>query len=80
MSEERLPEMTVSLRRGRNKVAKVEVFRKSQWTGEPMDELRYRLRIDGMWYGGTHKEKTYLAREGLLEQIELLLAERGGVL
>lgn len=79
MSEERTPAHTVAFRQGRRRTAKIEIFRKSQWTHNKADDYMYRCRIDRVWYGGTHGDMLFLDSESVLPLIKKALTEGGVV-
>ncbi len=78
MSEKRRPDYILTLKDGRSVQGKIEIFRKSQWTGIVADEVLYRLRIDNVWYGGGHSDMTFLDKEGVMALVKTNLA-KGGV-
>jgi hypothetical protein len=78
MSETRRPDFILTIKEGRSRTGKIEIFRKSQWTGIVADEVLYRLRIDNVWHGGGHSDMTFLDKEGVMAIIRQNMA-RGGV-
>lgn len=77
MSETRRPDYILSLKNNRSIKRKIEIFKKSQWTENVADEVYYRLRIDSVWYGGGHREMTFLDKEGVMALVKRSLAEGG---
>lgn len=77
MSDIRKPDYTVNCRRGRRTDMKFEIFRKSQWTGKKPDEKLYRIRIDGVWQGGTHGDMVFYTAEAVLDRLTALIKKGG---
>jgi len=77
MSDIRKPDYIVTCRRGRRTDTKFEIFRKSQWTGKPTDEKLYRIRIDGVWQGGTHGDMLFYDAAGALRLLKVLVTKGG---
>lgn len=73
MAEKRLPVGNLTLLRGREGSCKIEVFRKSQWTNDPADDYKYRLRVNGRWASGKHSKRHYVNQEGLLAEVRKAL-------
>lgn len=79
MSEERKPVYIVTFRQGRRRLTKIEIFRRSQWTGNPADDLEYRCRVNRVWHGGRHGSMTFLDAAGVLTLIKKAVAAGGVV-
>jgi len=69
MSEKRRADFIIHFQRGRKGSRKLEIFRKSQWTGLPADEFLYRLRWNNKWCNGTHSERRYVTRDEVLNMV-----------
>lgn len=80
MSECRKADYIVTLRAPQcvgDQKLKIEIFRKSQWTGELVDILLYRLRINGVWHGGSHNGMEFMNKEDVLALLRSKMAEGG---
>jgi hypothetical protein len=78
MSEDRRPVYIVTFKTGKKRNHTIEIFKKSQWTGDQSDDIYYRLRIDRVWHGGGWNDKMFINRDGVMAIIQQTLA-RGGV-
>lgn len=78
MSEARRADYILTMKSRTEAPGKIEIFRKSQWTGLLADEAMYRLRINNVWYGGGHKDMTFLGKQDVMIIIRQNLA-KGGV-
>lgn len=57
MSERREKAGVVTVRRGKGKAARLELFRAEGWEAHPQaDEGLFRVRVDGRWLDGGRKE------------------------
>jgi hypothetical protein len=74
MSEKRRADFIIHVQRGRKGTGKLEIFRKSQWTGIPADRFFYRIRWNNKWQNGTHSTRRYVTRD---EVMTMVLQELG---
>lgn len=74
MAEKRLPDVNLTVLRGRKGKCKIEVFRKEQWTNDPTDQYMYRIRLNNRWINGTHNKRHYVNREGVMAEVVKALA------
>lgn len=74
MSEKRRADLIINFQHGREVAGRLEIFRKSQWTGEARDRYMYRLRFDSKWLNGVHGERQYVAKDELIPVLMQRLA------
>ena len=78
MSDKRRADYILTIKSRDAASGKIEIFKKSQWTGQLADEALYRLRINNVWHGGGHTNMTFLGKQDVMIIIRQNLA-KGGV-
>ncbi len=61
MSEKRKPTLIMLLRIPGKKTRKIEIFNASDFRHKQFDAVRYRIRVNGKWYGEKGKRKTLMS-------------------